>query len=81
MKTETDISLPRKSADSLLLRGNNFNSDSEADHSFANLFEKYENVFRNNLTDIPDDVKLKLLQKLGLAESEKLRGVIHSGLY
>lgn len=49
MKTETlDISLPNLFADSLVLQIEEFRES-----NFVNWFVKRENIFRNNLTDIP----------------------------
>lgn len=81
MKIETlNISLLKPSPESLVLHVHEFHYDPEADHTFANWFERCENTFRNDLANIPDDVKARLLlQMLELAENERFRCVIHPG--
>ncbi|VUZ49479.1 unnamed protein product [Hymenolepis diminuta] len=47
----------------------------------ANWFEMCEDIFRNDLTDMPEDVQSRLrLWRLDTAKNEKLNGFIHPGI-
>lgn len=75
MKTQTlDYCLTKSSADSPILQINGFHYDLEADQTLANSFEKCENVLRNDLGNIPDDIKVRLLlQTIGFTKNETFK--------
>ncbi|VUZ52307.1 unnamed protein product [Hymenolepis diminuta] len=74
----TSFSPPKQSTDSLVLQVNEFHHDLKVGQTFANWFEKCEDIFQNGLAHVPDNVKVRpLLRKLGVAENEGFEYVIH----
>ncbi|VUZ51469.1 unnamed protein product [Hymenolepis diminuta] len=58
MKTEkSDISLLKAFPQSLVLHIHEFHHDPEANQTFANWLEKSKDISRNDVVDIPSDVK------------------------